>query len=133
MLQLEKDTKANRILCGICGVSVIKSGFVRHLKSKRCEKKKLSSSQSIPDDFKTDTLEPMEMVIEELISKTTPPEPPPVNVAKEIEKIEKKIELSTIDKALRDQHQRKVRLENIFKKIWDEEQAKRDLRKSLDI
>lgn len=142
MLQLtHKDIKSNKIMCGICGTSVVRSNFVRHLKSKKCRSAKERSLTEITDMYSTDDSgdnEPLDDVMAELQKQTMNPEEEGI-VAKQVAKIEAKLEeakqpepvVNKIEEALKKEDLRKRRLEQMFKQIWDEEEEKRRLSKML--
>ena len=121
------DTKTNkRIECGICGASVSKASFIRHLKSKKCVNQKNKVISTIAEDFKIDESdelddsEPIEMVISEMEKETEL-----VNVSTAVEKIE----MTIVERALEEQAKKKKKFINLFNSIWTEEENKRKLRR----
>ena len=117
------DTKTSkRIECGICGASVSKASFIRHLKSKKCVNQKNKVISTIAEDFKIDESdelddsEPIEMVISEMEKETES-----VDVSTAVEKIE----MTIVERALEEQAKKKKKFINLFNSIWNEEQAKR--------
>ena len=121
------DTKTSkRIECGICGASVSKASFIRHLKSKKCVNQKNKVISTIAEDFKIDESdelddsEPIEMVISEMQKETEL-----VNVSTAVEKIE----MTIVERALEEQAKKKKKFINLFNSIWTEEENKRKLRR----
>ena len=129
---MNNNTNGTKIECGICGVYINKASFIRHLKSKKCVSKKNKDIDTIPEEFKIDEdNQPLELLIDEMQNETIA-----VHVDEAVAKIEKVIaakEPTKIEAALDHQTKRKQKLESIFKAVWDEEQIKREQRKSLNI
>jgi len=130
MIQMNNNN-GTKIECGICGVYINKASFIRHLKSKKCVSKKNKDIDTIPEEFKIDEdNQPLELLIEEMQNETID-----VHVDEAVAKIEKVIadkEPTKIEVALDHQTKRKQKLESIFNTIWNEEQIKREERKSLE-